>query len=243
MPARSFLIAWLLASPAGVAFPPPAEQARPQSAAAPKPASDRIDSLSKETPVQRTLNAGERHRFQITLQKNQLVVVNVDQIGIDVVMSLSRPNGTKLTEADSPNGRQGSEQLPWVAREGGRYLLEVRSLEANAPSGRYELRIATQRAATPRDATVAAASAAYGEALLSGPAKTVEASRTLVEKFERAAALFHDAEESGREADVCQSLGDAHVRAGDDKKAIEWFEREARLRHDRGDQTAAKGPH
>ena len=112
----------------------------------------------------------------------------------------------------------------------------MRSLEANAPSGRYELRIATQRAATPRDATVAAASAAYGEALLSGPAKTVEASRTLVEKLEKAAALFRDAEESGREADVCQSLGDAHVRAGDDKKAIEWFEREARLRHDRGDR-------
>ena len=235
MHARSFLIAWLLASPAGVTFSPPAEQARPQSAAAPKPASDRIHSLSKETPVQRTLKAGERHRFQINFRQNQFVVIGVEQIGIDVVMSLVRQNGTTLIEIDGPDGLQSVEQLPWVTQQSGRYFLDVRSRNSSAAPGRYELRVVIERKATAQDAAVVAAAADYSHALLLGAPRTTEADRGLIEKLEKAAAVLHEAGDYAREAHVCRALAEEHRRVRDYQKAFEWYEREARVRHDAGD--------
>ncbi len=234
MRAPSFLTASVLASMAGVIFLPPVAAARPLSAAAQE--SGRIDKLSREKPIQREMNGGARHRYQIALKKNHFVVIIVEQIGIDVVMSLSRQGGAKLIEIDSTNGAHGPEHLPWIAEQSGRYILEVRTLDAKAAPGRYELRIGTDREASSRDATVVAASAAYSEALLLGPPRTAEANRLIIEKYEKAAALLHDVEDKEREADVSQSLGGAYGRAGDLKTAIEWYEREVRLRHDRGDQ-------
>jgi CHAT domain-containing protein len=235
MRARSLRIACLLASVAEVVFLTTAAWAGPRVTDAHQEA-QQIKWVTREQPVQRTLQGGERHRFQINLRKNQFVVISVQQLGIDVITSLVRQNGTTLIEIDGPDGVPTVEQLPWVAQQSGRYFLDVRSRNANARPGRYELRVVVERQATAQDVALVAAAVDYAQALSVAAPGTAEADRTLIAKLENAAAVLHDAGDYAREAHVCRALAEAHRRSGEYDKAFEWYEREARLRHEAGDQ-------
>jgi len=107
--------------------------------------------LKIAAPVERELKAGEGHNYVVTLTSGQYLHVIVEQKGIDVVVRLFGPDGQKLTEVDSPNGKEGPEPLSMIAEVAGEYRLEVRSLEEKAETGRYEVNMRELRAATRKD--------------------------------------------------------------------------------------------
>jgi len=88
------------------------------------------------------MQGGEVHKYQVLLSAGQYLELVVEQRGVDVVVAALRPDGTKISEVDSPNGTQGPEPVSIGANTSGQYQVEVRSLEANAAPGRYEIRIA-----------------------------------------------------------------------------------------------------
>src|SRR5262249_27620503 len=116
-------------------------------------------------PIERELAGGQSHSYQITLTEGQYLHVVVEQRGVDVVVTLVRPDGKKLIEVDSPNGTQGPESLQWIVEAAGTYWLEVRSLENNAKPGRYEAKIVELRTATSRDRDLAEADKLYNESV------------------------------------------------------------------------------
>ena len=98
------------------------------------------DVLQPGRPVERALSAQEVHAYQITLSAGQMLLAVVNQRGIDVVVSVFDPAGTKLAEVDSPNGALGPEPVTLEAKLTGAYRLEVRAFEKDS-AGRYEARI------------------------------------------------------------------------------------------------------
>ncbi|HNH85452.1 MAG TPA: hypothetical protein PL157_24000, partial [Acidobacteriota bacterium] len=72
-----------------------------------------------------TLNPGEKHTYPLKLKTNDFLKLVVEQKGIDVVVRLLGPDGTKLAEVDSPNGTQGPEPLSSIVEQSGSYTLEV----------------------------------------------------------------------------------------------------------------------
>lgn len=100
-----------------------------------------ILQLVPARPVERELRGGQVHKYQVSLSQGQYLKVVVDQRGVDVVVTALGPDGAKISEVDSPNGTLGPELISVVAITSGVYLFEVRSLEANAGEGRYEIRI------------------------------------------------------------------------------------------------------
>ncbi|MDT5293661.1 MAG: erythromycin esterase [Acidobacteriota bacterium] len=97
--------------------------------------------LEINRPVERELKAEEVHAYEVTLEGGQFFRATVEQRGIDVVVRLFAPDGTKLAEVDSPNGREGPEPVALEAKAAGTYRVEVSSLEKGAPAGRYEIKI------------------------------------------------------------------------------------------------------
>ena len=100
-----------------------------------------IPQLVQGRSVERTMQGGDVHRYQVLLSRGEYVTVVVDQRGVDVVVMAFRPDGATISEIDSPNGTQGPEPIFIAATTPGVYQLEVRSLEANAAPGRYEIRL------------------------------------------------------------------------------------------------------
>ncbi|MBI4752259.1 MAG: tetratricopeptide repeat protein [Acidobacteria bacterium] len=128
---------------------PPFAQARQSQPASAQKKAHSPDS--QDLSGEHDLNGGEKHAYPLKLKANDYVKLVVEQRGIDVVVRLIGPDGTPLQEEDSPNGVQGPEPLSFIAEKGGRYQLEIESLEKDAPSGRYALKLDTRRKATKQD--------------------------------------------------------------------------------------------
>ncbi|MDT7540103.1 MAG: erythromycin esterase [Acidobacteriota bacterium] len=97
--------------------------------------------LEQRKPIERELKAGETHAYKITLEAGQFLNAAANQRGIDVVVRIFAPDGSKIAEIDSPNGTQGDEPIALEAKTAGTYRIEIASLDKDAKPGRYEIRI------------------------------------------------------------------------------------------------------
>ena len=85
------------------------------------------------------------------MTSGQYLRIVVAQRGIDVLVALFTPDGKKISEADSEHLTEGSETMLAIAEAPGAYLIEVRSSEKTAKTGRYEIKVEELRAATAED--------------------------------------------------------------------------------------------
>jgi C-terminal processing protease CtpA/Prc len=108
---------------------------------APVVAQERPQSLEPRKLVERELAGGQTHTYTLNLTENQIARVTAEQKGVDLVLSVFAPDGTRLFDVDSPNGTAGEEPATIAARQSGTYRLELRSLDKAAAAGRYALRL------------------------------------------------------------------------------------------------------
>ncbi len=109
-------------------------------------------SLQLGTPIERTLAAGQSHRYTIKLEQDQIAQLVVDQRGIDVIVRVFSPGGRRLGEFDTPNGTEGPENVTVIAPIAGAYSIEVAPLSGyENPSGRYEIKVVELRKATDQE--------------------------------------------------------------------------------------------
>ncbi|MEN3336130.1 MAG: hypothetical protein V7641_5495 [Blastocatellia bacterium] len=122
-------------------------------AEASKPAANPPDLRKLEVgkPLEREMQGGESHLYEIALDAGQYLYVVVEQRGMDVAVQVIAPDGKPLMEVDSPNGAQGDEPVMLIAEAAGVYRLNVASLEKAVPAGKYEIRVKELRAATATD--------------------------------------------------------------------------------------------
>ena len=98
--------------------------------------------LALAQPIAARLRGGEQHRYSLRLRAGMYAQVVVEQQGIDVVVSALAPDGKAIAEIDSPNGARGPEPLGFAAERSGTYQVVVRSFDAGAAEGAYEIRVA-----------------------------------------------------------------------------------------------------
>jgi hypothetical protein len=82
------------------------------------------NSLERDKPIERSINAGETHSYTLTLTSGQYAHIAVDQRGVDVVVSIFAPDGTKLVQVDMPNGLYGPERSRWSLKPQARIELK-----------------------------------------------------------------------------------------------------------------------
>lgn len=94
---------------------------------------------------------GENHRYPIELAKDQLAFLKVMQKGVDLVITTYDPDGKKLDQFDSPNGKNGPELVSLKSDKKGKYSVEIHPFDQNEPKGNYEVNVEKikQRATTP----------------------------------------------------------------------------------------------
>lgn len=187
-------------------------------------ASNEVRQLELGTSIERELAGGQKHLYQLAIATGRYLKVVVEQKGIDVVVSLSGPDGKQLREVDSPNGTYGPELVSGIFETPGIYQLEVRSLEKDATPGHYEIKVIELRPVTEQDYALEEALRLYNEATsLYSKAKVAEA----VLPAERALAIREKVLGANHRdvAIVLNSLGAFHTYLGDQVKAVEFYQR------------------
>jgi CHAT domain-containing protein/Tfp pilus assembly protein PilF len=204
------------------AWPPPNSATTQTSDGARGAAPSAQESISLEPgkPIKRELSGGQSHSYKITMSSGQYSHIVVEQRGIDVAVALSTPDGKKISETDSEHSIKGSEDVSAIAEAAGEYLIEVRSPEKAAKTGRYEIKVEELRVATAEDKYRVAGEVIFREAeqLQNG---TLEARKKSVEKYHEALDMYRRASDRKGEAQTLKNIGEVYWRLGDMQKALE----------------------
>jgi len=174
-------------------------------------------------PIERELKGGQIHTYQLTLSLNQFLRVVADQRGIDVVVRLFGPDSKLITEVDSPNGTQGPEPVSVVSDAAGSYRLEVRSLEKDAPAGRYEIKIEEIRSATAQDRMRISAERGLAQAEQLRSRGTAESSRKAISKYEEVLPVLRSIGDRRIESTALNSIGLVYNSLGETRKALDYY--------------------
>jgi CHAT domain-containing protein/Tfp pilus assembly protein PilF len=199
------------------------------------PSSQESISLEPGKPVERELSGGQSHSYKITTISGQYLHIVVEQRGIDLAVALFTPDGKKIIEVNSDPLIEGSETVSAIAEAPGEYLIEARSPEKTAKTGRYEIKVEELRAATAEDKYRVAGESVFREAeqLKDG---TLEAKRKSVEKYYEALNLYRRAGARRREAETLTSIGAVYQALGETQKALEKFNEALPISREAGDR-------
>jgi CHAT domain-containing protein/tetratricopeptide (TPR) repeat protein len=193
------------------------------------------NSLEPGKPIQRELSGGQTHSYKITMISGQYLRVVVDQRGIDVAVALFTPDGKMISEVDGEPVVEGSEAVSAIAEANGAYLIEVRSSEKTARSGRFEIKVEELRAATAEDKYRVAGEAIFREAVQQQNG-TLEAKRKSIEKYHEALELYRRAGDRKWEAETLNYVGVAYYLLGEMRKALDKYNEALPLRRAVGDR-------
>ena len=177
--------------------------------------------LEAGKPIERALAGDVTHSYSITLGANQFLRVVVDQKGIDVEVALFAPDGKQIVKVDGPNGSAGPESISVIAEATGSYRLEVRSLEAKAAAGRYQVRVEELRAATAQDKSRVAGKQALAEAALIDREGSADSHRKAIDKYQEALQLLRAANDRMGEATALTLMSMAYSSIGENQKAVD----------------------
>lgn len=100
---------------------------------------DKQSELIKGQKVSALLTAGEKHTYTVKLEKDQFAFFRLVQKGVDAMITTINPDGKKIEDFDSPNGRKGDEIITLFTDKKGNYSLEVTALEEKGHKGNYDL--------------------------------------------------------------------------------------------------------
>ena len=184
--------------------------------------------LEPDKGIERSIAASETHSYTLSLTPGQYARVTVDQRGVDVVVSIFAPDGTKLVQVDCPNANYGLEPVSLVAETAGAYRVEVRSTSPKLP-GRYEVKLEELRAATGPDRSRVAAQKLFVEAKALRNQRTQESYKQALEKYESALAIWHNLNDKLMEAFMLHEAGMIYGDIGLFQKALDAHSRAAVL--------------
>ena len=178
--------------------------------------------LQRGTSITRDLKGGQSEYFTIQTENGQFLRLAVEQVGIDISLSLLDPAGQPVVVLDGPNGKFGPEEIAVVLGSAGTYRLEVRSPNAVASPGQYKISVIDLRPPTDADQERVAAESLYVDAVMKlQPQRTAAARRAAIEKFQQSLVFFRAGGDVYRQAWIMHTIVLLHAQTGEFRKALD----------------------
>ncbi len=216
----------------------------PESFAAPGPVAHNssyqesqalAERLVANKPVERKLGGGETHLYEVSLPAQHLLRLTLDQLGIDVGLTIYDQQGEKLIQANQRHGERGQEKLSLIRDAAGVYRIEVRSIRKTDPAGSYQVALALPPLAElDQNLTKAEQLVAEAQTLLARP--TREAATSALAKGLAARALFESTNDLPAKASVLNLIGRSYYVLGDYKQALDFHNQALEMTRAGGDQ-------
>jgi len=213
----------LLPAAATIARPAGRQTSTPPPAAAPAAAPAPATKLKPEQTLERSLNPGETQSFLIHLKKGQFFHAEVQQVGIDVVLVLTGPDGKQIAKMDTLNGTFGPEKISAITSSGGNYRLDVVSGDKEAPAGLYRLTIAQPRKPIAQDQSRIAAERDVADGTVLYNQQSEDAHRHALQEFTDAVKIWHDLGDGYEEALALSSAANLQLGLSQTEDARKGF--------------------
>jgi CHAT domain-containing protein/tetratricopeptide (TPR) repeat protein len=189
--------------------------------------------------VTRQMKGGETHSYRVNLRAGQFTHIVVNQLGIDVIVTVKGPDGQSIIEVDSPNGNYGPEYVSLLSERSGLYRIDIHSSDKQAAPGSYTFTIDDQRSADPNDRDRFLAQRLFVEGRTLEASDTTERRHEAITKYERAAALYHGAHDLGGEGSAIDALAGVFYALGEKDKASDYYRQALKILEGLNDPSAA----
>jgi tetratricopeptide (TPR) repeat protein len=189
--------------------------------------------LGKEL-LEKQIAGGQQHTYSIHLAHGQFLFVDVQQLGIDVVIQLIDVDEKLRIESNAPDMSFGAEPFYWIAERDGIYKVVIRPAQVSAKTGKYTIKIGDTRAAKVEDLHFLEGQnkLAQGEKLRNqGKKRDIEGA---VIYYNSAIEHWREVGQVEREGVSINSLAYVTYLLGDTQKAVGYVEQAAKIRPESG---------
>ena len=175
-------------------------------------------------PIQRELAGRGAHHYVIRLPAGRYARLAVTQLGIDVVITLTRTDGRDTLSVDFATGTRGQEEVSLAAEQESGYQLTISPKDKSAAPGQYQVAIVEERAGIAADGDRIAAERdfAAGESLRRK--RTPAALEQAVVKCEAARQSWHKVGDDRGEARALLGRGKAYFYLNRFADSVESYE-------------------
>ena len=176
-------------------------------------------AVARKRPIAR----GQTHDYSLNLLQGQFARVEVCQRDIDLHLSLTRPDGSRLPDM---NGSEwGTEALSVIASLAGTYHIGVSAEKDDSATGSYVITVTEIRPATQDDQKGEQAQRVFAQGLNQVFVGTAQSMDQAIRSFDDASRLWQAAGDGRREAQALGRLGFACQRQGQYERAVDSFQR------------------
>jgi CHAT domain-containing protein/TPR repeat protein len=173
--------------------------------------------------VNRTLEGGKNHVYEIEVPASYFLQVVVYQAGIDLVLQISDSSGTQIAEVDRPTGSRGRETISIITAKQDKYILNVHSLESVAAKGDYHLSIGTFRAVAAEDSTWVDAEALVTQAEKQRANGGAQSIRDAITGFDKALTKWRIVGDQYEEAVALYGSGISCTVLSENQRGVEYL--------------------
>ena len=179
-----------------------------------------VEAIGPGQSIERELAGGQPHEFLVSVPPGSYLNLTVNQLGVDVVLTIYRNDSEKVIEIDKANGTRGKERLSLIPDGASHYRLHIRTREEKPVAGRYVVEITEVHPVTSRDETLwrAEQSFALGKQLLRQG--TVPQA---IEKYLDSLKLWRSANDKEGESTTLLNLANAYFTAGRIRQALDRY--------------------
>ncbi len=209
----------------------------PESAAQ----SSRPPKLEEKRPAQRELEKGQTHSYRIKLREGEFLRIAVEQKSIDVITSLTGPDGKEILEVNNQRDLGETETVMAIAGVKGYYRLDLRPAEKEAKPGSYAARIEALRNATEEDRHRVSAEQLMREGQKLRADKDLDVQRQAIEKYQQSLAIWRKISDRQRESDALNSLGIVYRTLTEYQQSLDFLKQGLALRRELGDRKREAG--
>jgi CHAT domain-containing protein len=171
--------------------------------------------------LERELSSGQLHQYQIELSAGQFLHLEINKEDTQLFILVFDPGGEPVMQFE--NRRDGPTPIFVVAQTAGAYRFEVRSLEEDARSYRYQISVkqVQQATALSRNRVAAFKSFANAERLRGEWSK--DSLNKAIKAYQEALLNWQVAGQRRLAACALQSIGDLHCVLSENQKALRYY--------------------
>ncbi|HEV7905824.1 MAG TPA: CHAT domain-containing protein [Pyrinomonadaceae bacterium] len=175
---------------------------------------NQVSQLALGVPVEREIRGGEAHLFSVSLGAGQYVRLVARRRGIDLLVTVSAPDGRATMRYENPAGPESPLNVSFMAGIAGAHTVEVRPVDRWAAAGSYEIQLEAVRPPTPEDEKRFAAEQKVSEGRRQQLLDTDDSRRAAVVSYEEALALWRGLGDSFEEANTLHFIAQTYKASG-----------------------------
>jgi CHAT domain-containing protein len=180
-----------------------------------------ITTLKAPNSIARELSSGDVHHYQIKLESDQYLHIEVEPEGVNARIVVYGPNEQLLLELDCRN--DGPTPVSLITAVAGIYRLELRLRESEQTRGRYGLKVEELRSVRSNDRYRIAAEKAIAEADQLLKEWRADSSRTAIDKLRASLSSWRSAGAHDQEAQTLKRIGAAYQPLGQYQNALSFY--------------------